>query len=184
VEPALTPLEDCVPDRCPCDDKSCTLSRYVRAAGTGPLSVDAMATAQNVNRAAGAMRRSFERSVLAPHALTWSGWEVLWVGWVWGEVETRHLAYEAGMSKATLTGVLRTLERRGLVQRRTHPADARRVLVTLTGPGRDLMTDLLPQVNAEEARLTSMLSPTEATALFRSLRKVVVGLETDGQGEP
>src|SRR4051795_7480970 len=99
------------------------------------VDVSAMAVVSNVYRAANAVRNHLERTVLAPHGLTWTGWVVLWVVWIWGEIETRHVAAEAGVSKGTLTGVQKTLMAKGLVERTVHPEDARRVLVTLTERG-------------------------------------------------
>jgi DNA-binding MarR family transcriptional regulator len=192
---------ECHPETCPCEDGACTLSRYVRttqqAAGTGhhtlaeteravadrlsglPVDMTAMAAVQNVYRAANTVRNHLERTVLAPHDLTWTGWVVLWVVWIWGDIETRHVAAEAGISKGTLTGVIGTLEKRGLLTRRTHPDDARRVLVALTPRGRKLMAVLFPKFNAEEAHVVASLSESEAAGLARSLRKVVAQLETD-----
>ncbi len=60
---------------------------------------------------------------------------MLWVVWVWGESETRHVGEEAGISKGTPTGVARILESRGLLSRPGHPADGRPVLLRLTGQG-------------------------------------------------
>ena len=101
------------------------------------LSVDvaAMAAVSNIYRAAGAVRNNFERTVLQPYDLTWTAWVVLWVVWIWQEIETRHVAAEAGISKGTLTGVAATLQRRGLLARRVHPADGRRVSADPDRPG-------------------------------------------------
>ena len=94
--------------------------------------------------------------MLAPYGLTWTGWVVLWVVWIWDEIETRHVAAEAGISKGTLTGVpSSTLESRGLLRRRTHPDDARRVLLSLTREGDPLMTTLFPRFNAQESFVTA-----------------------------
>jgi MarR family transcriptional regulator, organic hydroperoxide resistance regulator len=142
-----------------------------------PIDMAAMAAVSNLYRAAGAIRNHFERSVLAPHDLTWTGWVVLWVVWIWSDIETRHVAAEAGISKGTLTGVATTLETRGLLQRRTHPQDARRVLVSLTPAGKRLMTRLFPLFNAEEAFVTRGLSARETQVLTTALRKIVMGLE-------
>jgi len=141
------------------------------------LDLPAMAVIQNVYRAAGTIRNHLERTVLAPHELSWTGWVVLWVVWIWGEIETRHVATEAGISKGTLTGVVGTLQSRGLVVRRTHPGDARRALLSLTPRGADLMVDLFPRLNKEEGYLTASLSPEEATELARKLRQIVEQLE-------
>lgn len=141
------------------------------------LDMPAMAAVQNIYRAAGAIRNHLERSVLAPHGLTWTGWVVLWVVWIWEDIEARHVAAEAGISKGTLTGVLTTLEARGLLARRTHPDDARRVLVKLTSRGEQLMGELFPEFNAQEAVVTAPLDPHERVQLAEFLRAVVRGLD-------
>jgi MarR family transcriptional regulator, organic hydroperoxide resistance regulator len=141
------------------------------------LDMPAMAVVQNLYRAAGAIRNHLERSVLAPHGLTWTGWVVLWVVWIWTEIEARHVAAEAGISKGTLTGVLSTLESRGLLARRTHPDDARRVLVALTERGERLMGELFPLFNGQEAVVTAPLAPEERLHLAELLRTVVRGLD-------
>ena len=124
-----------------------------------------------------AVRNHLERTVLAPHELTWTGWVVLWVVWIWGDIETRHAATEAGISKGTLTGVVGTLEGRGFLTRRTHPDDARRVLLALTTKGKRLMSQVFPEFNREEARLMSALSTDEVATLTQGLRKAVASLD-------
>jgi len=142
------------------------------------LDMPAMAAVSNLYRAAGAIRNHFEHTVLAPCNLTWTGWVVLWVVWIWEEIETRHVAAEAGISKGTLTGVTSTLEKRGLVARRTHPDDARRVLLSLTPSGLVLMAELFPQFNEQQALVVESLSADEIKTLSAALRKIVVDLES------
>jgi MarR family transcriptional regulator, organic hydroperoxide resistance regulator len=141
------------------------------------LDMPAMAAVSNVYRAAGAIRNHFEHTVLAPYNLTWTGWVVLWVVWIWQEIETRHVAAEAGISKGTLTGVAGTLEKRGLLGRRAHPDDARRVLLRLTPAGLKLMAELFPLFNKQEALVVESLSADEIQVLAAALRKIVVDLE-------
>jgi MarR family transcriptional regulator, organic hydroperoxide resistance regulator len=143
-----------------------------------PLDMPAMAAVSNLYRAAGAIRNHFEHTVLAPYNLTWPGWVVLWVVWIWEEIETRHVAAEAGISKGTLTGVAGTLEKRGLLDRRVHPDDARRVLLSLTPSGLTLMAELFPQFNKQEALVVESLSADEIKVLAAALRKIVVDLES------
>ena len=78
------------------------------------LDMPAMAAVSNVYRAAGAIRNHFEHTVLAPYNLTWTGWVVLWVVWIWQEIETRHVAAEdekragiamSGRALSPLTGL-------------------------------------------------------------------------------
>ncbi len=188
----------CDPLLCPCDDAECSLSRYVRStsAASGAtvngertleaseravaerlkgLEIDmpAMAAVSNIYRAANAVRNHVESTVLAPHDLTWTGWVVLWVVWIWGDIESRHVAAEAGISKGTLTGVANTLIGKGLLRRRVHPEDARRVLLSLTPSGQKLMTTLFPAFNAVEVQVTAELSEPDMLAMARSLRSVV-----------
>ena len=141
------------------------------------IDTSAMAAVGNLYRAAGALRSHFERTVLAPYSLSWTGWVVLWVIWIWDEIEPRHVAQEAGISKGTLTGVVSTLERRGLVSRRTHPDDARRVLLSLAPVGEELMRTVFPRFNAEEVRAVEPLTDEETQVLATALRKVVIGIE-------
>ena len=141
------------------------------------LDMPAMAAVSNLYRAAGAIRNHFEHTVLAPYNLTWTGWVVLWVVWIWQEIETRHVAGEAGISKGTLTGVADTLEKRGLLERRAHPDDARRVLLSLTPSGLQLMAELFPLFNKQEALVVESLSADEIQVLAAALRKIVVDLE-------
>ncbi len=141
------------------------------------VDVESMAAVQNIYRAANSIRNHLEQTVLAPHDLTWTGWVVLWVVWIWGDIETRHVALEAGISKGTLTGVIGTLEKRDLLRRRVHPDDARRVLVSLTPKGRKLMTTLFPVFNAAETQVTSALSSSDKQQLATSLRAVVAEVD-------
>jgi MarR family transcriptional regulator, organic hydroperoxide resistance regulator len=192
---------DCEPGRCPCEDGACTLSKYVRTTAGNrdgrhftlleteqavagvlagmPVDVESMAAVQNLYRAANAVRNHLERSVLAPHSLTWSGWVVLWVVWIWGDIESRHVAAEAGISKGTLSGVVNTLEKRGLVQRRSHPDDARRLLLSLTPPGLRLMKELFPAFNREESHVTEVLGAAEKSSLAGSLRAMTMHITAD-----
>ena len=73
--------------------------------------------------------------------------------------------------------MLSTLESHGLVARRTHPDDARRVLVTLTARGEELMGELFPLFNAQESVVTASLAPDDRQRLAELLRAVVRGLD-------
>lgn len=142
-----------------------------------PVDLKAMAAVSNLYRAASVVRNHFARTVLAEQDLTWTAWVVLWVVWVWEDIETRHAASEAGISKSTLTGVASTLQSRGLLRRRPYPADGRRVLLSLTPRARRLMEELFPDFNRHEAQAVSALDDAELEVLTRALRKIVQHLE-------
>jgi DNA-binding MarR family transcriptional regulator len=131
----------------------------------------------NVFRVASAARGHLERSVLAEAGLSFTAFTVMWVLWVWGESEFRDVAADSGVAKGTLTGVVTTLERRGLVIRRRADGDRRLLLVSCTPAGQKLMIGLFPHFNDGESRLVSGLSTAETRQLGRLLRKVLRRIE-------
>ena len=141
------------------------------------LDFEAMAVMSNLFRAASAVRNHFERNVLAPSGLSWTAFVVLWVTWIWEPAETREIAGEAGISKATLTGVLSTLEERGLAMRSRSADDGRLVLVTLTPEGEKLMSDLFPKFNKQEVEVVSPLGQGQRVALADMLRSITAQLD-------
>ena len=145
------------------------------AARIGELGVDAgsMAAISNIFRVATTVRNHMERTVLARAELSFTAFTVLWVLWIWGEQEARHLADESGVSRGTLTGVVTTLERRGLVLRRSHPEDKRSVLIAVTDAGEALMAELFPVFNAEEAKVSADLDAVQKARLADALRTIL-----------
>lgn len=141
------------------------------------LDFEAMAIMSNLFRAASAVRNHFERNVLAPSGLSWTAFVVLWVTWIWEPAETREIAGEAGISKATLTGVLSTLEKRGLAQRSRSAEDGRLVLVTLTPEGEKLMADLFPKFNKQEVEVVSPVAKGQRASLADMLRAITAKIE-------
>jgi len=97
--------------------------------------------------------------------------------WIWGDQQTRHLAAEAGVTKGTLTGVLKTLEKRGLARRRGHDADGRLVLVSLEPGGRAVIERLFPAFNRGEALVSASLDDGEKDQLASLLRKIIRTVE-------
>ena len=118
-----------------------------------------------------------ERKVLADEDLSWAAFTVLFVLWIWGDQQTRHLAAEAGVTKGTLTGVLKTLEKRGLARRRAHDDDGRLVLVSLEPKGLGVIERLFPAFNMSEALVSASLTEQEQTQLASLLRKIIRSVE-------
>jgi len=154
--------------------------KVVEQLGHLPLDFRAMAAVSNLFRASAAVRRHLESEVLADDRLSWTSFVVLWVLWVWGEMESRDLAAAVGISRPTSTGVVTTLEGRGYVRRRPSAADGRMVRVSLTPTGRRKIESLFPRFNAEEASVATCLSPEEQEALAGMLR--VMLRTVDGEG--
>jgi MarR family transcriptional regulator, organic hydroperoxide resistance regulator len=147
--------------------------------GDQHLDFAAMAAVSNIYRAANVVRNHMERTVLADEDLSWAAFTVLFVLWIWGEQQTRHLAVEAGVTKGTLTGVLKTLEKRGLTRRQAHDEDGRLVLVSLEPKGEAVIERLFPAFNAGETQVSAGLSEREKGQLAGLLRKIVRVVEAD-----
>lgn len=146
------------------------------------LDFEALSVVSNIYRAASAIRRHMEQRILAPERLSWTAFVTLWVLWIWGEMEARHLAAEASVTKGTLTGVLDTLEGRGLLQRRRHDEDRRLVSVALTDEGEELIAALYPAFNGEESAITSLMTGEQRGSVAAGLRRVVRGLNSGDAG--
>ncbi|WP_426511184.1 MarR family winged helix-turn-helix transcriptional regulator [Dactylosporangium sp. McL0621] len=131
----------------------------------------------HLHRAANAVRQHVEQEVLRPRQLTWTGFVVLRTVWVARRIETRHVAEQAGISKATLTGVVDTLSGRGLMKRSNHPDDGRLVLLQLTRKGHRLIRELLPEAEKAESYALSYLDPGELALITAALRGLVDHLE-------
>lgn len=69
------------------------------------------------------------------------------------------------------------LEARGLVERAAHGTDRRALLVRLTGAGRDLVNEVLPQHVANEGRVLSGLNDAERAQLRGLLAQLAAHLE-------
>ncbi len=132
----------------------------------------AMSAISNVYRAGTAVRNHMERTVLADYDLSWVAFTVLWVLWIWGSQETGHVAQEAGVTKGTLTGVIKTLQNQKLIKRTPHRDDKRRVSISLSAKGQRLISELFPAFNEHEIAAVSALSQVEQHELARLLRKV------------
>lgn len=137
----------------------------------------AMAITSNLFRAATAVRNHLERTVLAPHGLSWTAFVVLWVVWIWEPIETRQIAEEGGFSKATLTGVLSTLENRKLAVRKKSKEDGRLVLVELTPAGRKLMQELFPEFNQQEQFVANAVEAAHRDDAAEVLRRITKNIE-------
>lgn len=133
----------------------------------------------SLHRAANAARSHLTATVLRPNDLTWTGFHVLWLLWIWERMETRHVAESVGITKATLTGVTNTLVSRGLVRRVPSTVDRRLVHLELTADGTALLDRLYPQFNQAEAEIVAELNGDEVEHLTNLLRHLVTTAEDD-----
>ena len=160
------------------DDELRAAERTVtEALGDLPLDFQVLLAVSNIFRAATAARAHPERTVLSEHRLSWSASVTVFVLRVWGDLESRQLADEVGVTPGTLSGVVDTLERRGFVKRAPHTSDGRRVVVKATAKGRKALDSIFVRFNEEEMFITKELSGAERAELARLLRRVLRTLD-------
>lgn len=82
------------------------------------------------------------------------------------------LAERAGVTRATVTGLLDGLEARGVVRRTSHPGDRRSLLVELTPEGLEFITQMLPDHTERVARLMAAVDEGDTQELVRILEKI------------
>lgn len=87
-----------------------------------------------------------------------------------GTLSQRQLCDEVDLDRSTIADLVARMERRGLIERRRDPEDARRKNVTLTDFGREEQRRLLPLVDEVERELTGGLDDDDRDALRRTLR--------------
>lgn len=93
------------------------------------------------------------RPLLRRHDLTEQQWRVLRTLSTVEAMETTELARAAFIRPPSLSRILRDLEQKGRVARRSHPADQRVVQVSLRPEGRELIALVQPAVAAIGARV-------------------------------
>jgi len=85
--------------------------------------------------------RTDAEAVHRPMGLTWAGFRIMHVLWALGETEPYRIAVFAGVSRASISSALNTLEEAKLVVRKREPnrADRRLVKIALTARGKDVV---------------------------------------------
>jgi DNA-binding MarR family transcriptional regulator len=88
-------------------------------------------------------------------------------------LEPSEIARRVLISTASMTSVLDTLEKRGLIRRLRHPDDRRKLLVGITPDARAILDELLPSLHAREREvIAGALSASQQRELLRLLAKV------------
>lgn len=120
---------------------------------------------------------------LAPHGLSEGRFIVLFLlHGAGGTLPPHELAERAGVTRATISGLIDGLQREGLLQRRSDSEDGRRLQIVLTTQGKCLAETLFNQHTQWIGGLFSGLDAEEQQHLSRLLHKV--WQHTDAGREP
>lgn len=114
---------------------------------------------------------------LAPHGILSGQWSVLRILWDIEGLTQVELADRMRVEKASLTGVLEGMERRGLILRVRNEDDRRKINITLTAQGRRLKRQLLPYAAEINRKATRGMSGAEKAQLRGLMEKLIQNLE-------
>jgi len=137
------------------------------------LNIEAIAVVTNIYRVAQGLRNKMEREVLSEYGLSWTSFSILYDLWIWESMETKKLAESAGVSKATISNITNTLERKELCFRKVDNRDRRITYVVLSEKGKKVMEELYPRFYVGEVDIVSSLSEVEQQNISSLLRRVI-----------
>jgi len=125
------------------------------------------------------VQRAMTRRYIEPAGLTHPEWRVLARLAAQESIEMSQLTRISLMDKAAISRAVESLLTKGLAERHTHPANAKRRIVALTQAGRRLVRKLMPQALREQARLLHLLDAHEREVLDRALARLTHALLAD-----
>ncbi len=129
--------------------------------------------AANLARAAADFENAVERRIREIAGLSTSAQQTLAILEGAGEPLAGHMIAERLLVRsASMTSLLDTLERRGLIERHPHPTDRRKILVHITDRGREVVDQTLPALHAMFTAAARDLSEGDREHLVRSLSTV------------
>ena len=139
------------------------------------VDTDAMRMVLTLHRVTSALVYDLEASVHRPRGWTWPGFRVLFVLWLAAPAEAKRVAELSGMSRAAVSALVNTLERDGLVARRTAEHDQRAVRLSLTPAGHAAITSAFHAHNEREQAWAGLLTAQERATLAGLLGKLMSG---------
>lgn len=137
------------------------------------LNLDAVAVVTNIYRIAQGLRNKMEREVLSEYGLSWTAFSLLYDLWIRDSIETKKLAELSGVTKATVSNITNTLEKKELCYRKVDNRDRRITYVTITEKGKQVMENLYPQFHKGEVEIVSSLTVSEQKDMSKLLRRVI-----------
>lgn len=135
--------------------------------------VEAISLVLLLSRLSTQVLNELDTRVHRPRGWSWSGFRIMLAVLVMGPLEPRQVAPLAGVSRASISAVLNTLERDGLVERRRDSADRRVVTIVLTERGQDQVLTTYAEQHLLEREWAQTLSRDEIRLFTGLLRKML-----------
>ena len=120
-------------------------------------------------------------AILAPYSMNLTQYKIIVYLYNTPPASTRQVDLERAfsMTNPSVTSVLHTLEKKGLVQRGENPEDKRSNVISLTDKAIRMQSELEAVGKQLEETITKNLSPEERAALIALLKKCFIKNETE-----
>lgn len=126
-----------------------------------------------LNRTSAGFTEELETEVHRPLGLTWSGYRLLFVLWIAGDLEPARVAELTYTSRASVSSLSTSFITKGLIDRRPSETDGRSVLLSLTEEGHALVRRAFIDQDRLQRELISALTDAEQEILQILLSKLM-----------
>jgi DNA-binding MarR family transcriptional regulator len=150
--------------------------------------LDILGATFDLVRVSNQLVNDLETNVHRPLGWSWAGFRIMFTVLVTGPLEPGQIARLAGVTRASISAVLNTLERDGFVTRVRKSRDRRVVTIVLTDLGTNAVIEGYRRQHEVERAWMQALTETQRTRLNAALRQLLekrptfTSSETDDEG--
>ena len=139
----------------------------------GEVDEQVTSTIFNLLRISNRLVRDFEVAVYESGGLSWSAYQLLYTLKSVGPLHPKTLARIAAVSTASMSSLLNTMSKKGLIDRSPDPEDGRRQIISLSAEGDAMVQRLYRENLAREKAWSTALAPAEFEALNSLVQKML-----------
>jgi len=121
------------------------------------------------------------RPILRDAGVTEQQWRVLRALYNGGPMDAGEVARRCCLLTPSLTRIVKTLVKDGLVLREHDPADLRRLSLAITAKGRGLIEQVAPLSEASYAEISRLFGTDNLDELYAKLDALVAALDDNGE---
>ena len=130
-----------------------------------------------LNRCAAQMAMRFQRE-LDPFDISLAQWGALLAIHETGKASPSHIAARVGIDRGAATRLIARMEAKGIVERQTHDADGRSVVLSITPEARANMPRLLALSKQVNRDVLGLLPEADRRVVVASLRHLLAKLQS------